>query len=319
MDSKKIKLGFLSRYIGSIDRGAETYVLELSKRLSKTYNVEILSGEDSDNFKKIIEGNYDVVIATNGRLQALKASLGRLKNGYKLIISGQAGIGKDDIWNILVCAPDVYIGLTNYETNWAKKFAWRTKLTKIPNGVDLKKFSPQGKKIDIDLPRPIILTVAALEWYKHHERTIEAVSRLEKGSLLILGKGSQEKQLNELANKKLPGRFKIRSVKYEEIADYYRSADLFTLPSWIRESFGIVYVEAMASGLPVVAPDDPPRREIIGAGGILVDVTSSDKYAKVLQEALDKKWGNIPRNQAEKFSWDNIANQYEKLIKELCQ
>lgn len=314
--AKKIKVGFLSRYSGTVDRGVEAYVYELSKRLVD-FDVEVLSGSDSDNLRLILKKKFDVVIATNGRLQALKASLGRLIGGHKLIISGQAGIGRDDMWNLVVCVPDVYVGLTDYETNWAKKFAWMSKLVKIPNGVDLKKFTPEGRKIDIELPRPIILSAAALEWYKHHERAIEAVSRLEKGSLLILGKGSKQDELNSLGNKKLPGRFKITSVKFEEIPDYYRSADIFTLPSWIRESFGIVYVEAMASGLPVVAPNDPPRREIVNSGGILVDVTDPEKYEKALQEALDKKWGDAPRKQAEKFSWDNIAKQYEALIREL--
>ena len=81
---------------------------------------------------------------------------------------------------------------------------------------------------------------------------------------------------------------------------------MFTLPSWIRESFGIVYVEAMACGLAVVAPDDLPRREIIGKAGILTDVFDEEKYAKALEDALNRDWGQIPVKQAEKFSWDLI-------------
>ena len=97
-----------------------------------------------------------------------------------------------------------------------------------------------------------------------------------------------------------------------------KSKELFTLPSWGREAFGIVYVEAMASGLPVVAPNDPPRREIIGDAGIFVnDVNDQQNYGDAIQKALSKKWGDIPRKQAEKFSWDKIAAQYEKLFKQL--
>ncbi|MDO8638492.1 MAG: glycosyltransferase family 4 protein [Candidatus Daviesbacteria bacterium] len=313
------KIAFLCRGYSMVNRGVETYVKELSKRLEKDFTVTILAGTDSDNLQKILSGNFDLVIPTNGRLQALKASFGRLSGHYKILISGQSGIGRDDIWNILVCAPDAYVALTDYERDWAKKWAWRTKLVKIPNGVDLTKFNPQGKKININLPKPIILSVGALEWYKHHELEIEAMAKLDHGSLLIIGAGSQLESLNKLGQEKLPGRFKIISVKFEEIPDYYRSGDLFTLPSWDREAFGIVYVEAMASGLAIIAPDDAPRREIVGEAGILTNVNDSSKYAAAIRQALAKKWGQLPRQQAEKFSWDKIAYEYKKLIQEICQ
>lgn len=313
------KIAFLCRGYGTVNRGVETYVKELSQRLQKNFEVTILAGRDSDNLQTVVNGNFDLVIATNGRWQALKASLGRLIGRYNLLISGQAGIGRDDLWNIAICAPDVYVALTDYEMDWAKKWAWKTKLVKIPNGVDLTKFNPQGKKINIDLPRPIILSVGALEWYKHHELVIEAVSKLENGSLLIVGNGSKLKELTQLGNKKIPGRFKIISVKFEEMPEVYRSADLFTLPSWNREAFGIVYVEAMASGLAVVAPRDCPRREIVGNAGILTEVFKAEKYAAAIEMALNKDWQDLPRKQAEKFSWDQIVEEYKKLIEEICQ
>ena len=53
-----MKIVFLSRYQGVIHRGVETYVEELARRLSKNHQVEIFSGKDSDNIKKIIKGNW---------------------------------------------------------------------------------------------------------------------------------------------------------------------------------------------------------------------------------------------------------------------
>lgn len=319
-----MKIAFLSRYQGKTNRGVETYVAELSKRLSKNHEVVILSAGDADNLEKILNGRFDIVIPTNGRLQALKAGLGRpfgrYKRSfttYKVIISGQAGIGKDDIWNIFVCRPNAYIALTDYEEDWAKKWVIGTKIVKIPNGVDLEKFKPTGEKTKIGLPSPIILSVGALEWYKHHELTIKVMENVE-GSLLIVGKGSEQGRLEKLANQKIPKRFKIISANYKDLPKIYRTCDLFVLPSWDREAFGIVYVEAMASGLPVVAPDDSPRREIVGESGILVDVEDSEKYARAIEEALKRDWGNIPRHQAEKFSWEIVAEEYEKLFQELA-
>lgn len=312
-----MKIVFLSRYVGTVNRGVETYVLELSKYLSKNHSVDILSDKDADSYKKITSGNYDVVIPTNGRLQALKAKIGSVLKGYKVVISGQAGVGKDDIWNIFFICPDIYVALTDYEKSWAKKWAFKTKIVKIPNGVDLEKFSPSGEKINYGLENPIIISVGALYPYKHHDLAIKAVAKMERGSLVIIGSGPEEQKLKALGNKLLEGKFKIIKANYEDLPKYYRGADLFTLPSWIRESFGIVYVEAMASGLPVVAPDDPPRQEIIGEAGILTDVWDREKYAKALEECFDKKWDDLPKKQAEKFSWDNVAKQYEQLLESL--
>lgn len=316
MDKKKI--AFLSRYYGEVDRGVETFVTELSKRLSNKFEVKMLSGKKSDSISSIIGGKFDVVIATNGRMQSLKASVGRIVGGYKLIISGQAGIGKDDIWNIAVARPDIFVALTDLQFDWAKTWSPSQKLIKIPNGVDLEKFNPNGKKIDLKFPSPVVLSVGALFWYKHHELTINAVAQTKNLSLLIIGDGPEKNNLEKLGNKLIgPERFKIMQVSFENIPKYYRSADVFALPSWDREAFGIVYVEAMASGLPVVAPDDKSRREIIGDAGLLVDVNNAEAYASALQKALEINWGIKPVTQASKFSWDKIAAQYEKMIEEM--
>lgn len=305
---------FLSRYQNQVNRGAEHFVSELSKRLSKKHTVNVMSSGGADDISKVIQGNYDIVVPINGRLQSLKASLGRVQDRYKLLITGHSGIGRDDIWNIVVCRPDVFVALTDHMAKWARQWAWGSRVVKIPNGIDLDKFSPEGGKIDLGLPKPIILSVGALIWYKYHDRVIQAVSKIGKGSVLIVGKGPEEKKLNQLGKELLGNRFRITSFDYEEIPKVYRFADLFTLPSWDREAFGIVYLEALASGLGVVAPDDQSRKEIIGQGGILVDVANISVYAKAIKKALALDWSKKARCQAEKFSWEKIANKYEKVM-----
>lgn len=318
MDKKRLRICFLSRYVGVVDRGVETYVLELAKRLSIDYSVEVLTGNEADSFLKLVQENYDIIIPTNGRLQSFKASFARLFTKSKIIIPGQAGIGRDDIWNILMTFPDIYVALTDYEMHWAKKWTWFTRVIKIPNGVDLAKFSAKGKKLDLKLPRPLYLSVGALEWYKHHELSIEAVAALKKGSLVIVGNGSEKENLQNLGEQLLgKERFKILNSSHDQIVEYYRAGDVFLLPSWTRESFGIVYVEAMACGLPVVAPNDLPRHEIIGEAGILVDVNNISEYADALEKCAKKNWKDIPQQQARKFSWDKVANQYRELFKQL--
>lgn len=312
-----MKIVFLSRFQNILNRGAENFVNELGRRLSKKYQVEILVGKHADSMVKVMGRKYDIVIPINGRLQSLKASLGRFARGYKLLITGHSGIGLDDIWNITVARPDVFVALTDHQKDWAEKWAWGTRVVKIPNGVDLDKFSPNGPKIKIVLPRPIILSVGALVWYKYHQKAISAISKLNQGALLIVGEGSEKDELNNLGRKLLGQRFKIASFKYEDMPKVYRSADLFTLPSWSREAFGIVYLEAMASGLGIVAPNDLSRREIIGDAGIFVDTSNPLEYTQAIEKALQIDWSQKARMQAEKFSWDKIVKQYEEVFERI--
>lgn len=314
MNLSGLRIVFLCRDFGKINRGVETHVGELSKRLSQKFDVEILNGTEADNLSKVIRGRFDLVIPTNGRLQALKVSLGRLAGRYKTLIAAHAGIGRDEVWNLLT-KPDVYVALTSAQLNWAKRFSFGIKMVKIPNGIDLVKFNPKGGKKSFGIQSPIILSAGALEWYKHHDLAIRAVARVPKGSLLIAGEGSQKNILEKLG-KQLLGekRFKIIKADYSEMPEIYRSANLFTLPSWDREAFGIVYLEAMSSNLPVIAPDDLSRREIIGSAGIFTDIFNVDRYAVAIQNALNRNWENLPREQAKKFSWDKIAKDYEDLV-----
>lgn len=309
-----MKICFLSRYQNGQIRGAEVFVNELAKRLVKNHHVEVLSGIEADSWNKVISSRYDVVIPINGRGQSLKTSFGRLIGGYKVLISGHSGVGWDDLWNIAVGKPDVFVALTSYMEDWARKWAWGSKVVKIADGVDLNKFSPKGKKIDFDIEKPIILSVGALTWYKHHELAINAVSYLSQGSLLIVGRGELKEKLSNFGEKKLGKRFKLINADYEEMPNIYRSADLFTLPSWPREAFGLVYLEAMASGLPVVAPNDLARKEIIGGAGVLCDVNNAFHYVAAIEKALGENFKQVPCLQASKFSWDIISEKYNDIF-----
>lgn len=312
-----MKIVFLSRYQNTIQRGAETFVRELSKELGKEHEISIFSGDKSESLYSIINGNYQIVVSINGGWQSLKASLGRIKGHYKLVISGQAGIGRGDIFNIATCKPDLYVALTESMYKWAKKWAWGSKVIKISNGVDLKKFNPNGSKVDLGVKKPVVLSIGALVWYKHHEKTIKAVSLLDDVSLVIVGDGPEKEKLEDLGKKLLGDRFKIMKSDYENLPAIYRSSDIFVLPSWDREAFGIVYLEAMASGLGVVAPNDSSRREIIGEAGILVDVADSQKYSEAIKQAFLENWKTKALSQASKFSWEKVAKNYEEVLKNL--
>lgn len=271
---------------------------------------------------KLIQNDFDIVFSINGFWQMVLLKLAKTFKKFKLVSTGFAGSGKDSYWNIKL-TPDAFIAMTTAAKNWAVKINPKVKIVAIGGGVDLKRFSPDGAKAEVKLEKPIILCVAAFVPYKRIDLTIRAVSKMnaglpvdKQGSLIVIGHGPEKENLEKLGNKLLgEKRFKLLQILYSEIEKYYRAADVFTLPSKSLEAFGIVYLEAMASGLPVVAPDDEIRREIVEKAGILIDVENLDDYAQALKETSEKKWDNTPQKQATKFSWQEIEKKYIQLFR----
>lgn len=265
----------------------------------------------------LVKEKTDIIIPLNGGWQVLILRLFSWILRIKLVVIGRAGIGRDDRWN-LFWQPDCFIALTTKAEEWAKKINPTLKIVKIPNGVDLNTFKPEGEIAGLDLKQPIIVTASALTPNKRIDLTINAIAKLANVSLLVLGNGFQRDYLRTLGKKLLGNnRFLIKEVEMAEIAKYYRVGKLFTLVSIKEEAFGNVYLEALACNLPVVATDDEARREIIGKSGIFVDPKNIDNYSQVLSRGLKKNFGNIPRLQAEKFAWERIVKDYEKVFESL--
>lgn len=259
---------------------------------------------------------YDVIIPVNGGWQSLLIRIFTIFSGSKMVIVGHSGIGWDDRFNISL-APDAFVALTEHAARWARKVNRFVRIEHIPNGVDLDKFTPQGKKLSLGFPRPIILCAGALVESKQIALTINAVAKLKDASLLVAGKGPLQRELTESGNALLGSRFKLAYFDYEDMPSVFRAADIFTLASWERESFPLVYLQAMSSNIPVVATNDLIRKEIIGDAGILVNPLDSDLYAQALERALCKDWKNIPRLRAENYDWNKVTKCYESLLESL--
>lgn len=329
-----MKFVFLSLHSGVSFRGVETYVHELGNELvKKGHDVEVVQGGAEIagalyrttkvtgplfSLKSIVAltKDIDVLIPTNGRAQVLLARIWSWIFKKKMLVSGHSGPGIDERWN-LYCFPDLFVATSSFLGEWAKKVNPLVKTVLITDGVNIDKFNQENKSLKINLPRPIILCVAALVPMKRQELAIQAVAKLQKGSLLLVGKGPRQVYLSDLAAKLLPNRHKIIALPLQDMPQLYSSVDLFTYPTVPWEASGLVLYEAMASGLAVVANDDPIRREIVGEAGLFVDPTNINDYTKVLESAIEKKWGTKPRQQAVNRSWANIAKQYEAAIMNL--
>lgn len=342
MEKKKLKVAFINIYQGKVGRGAETFIIELSKRLRGDFDVDIIAGNKGafarwpilwrffldptgisillftlNSLPQLWREKYDIVVPSNSGWQMLLVRIVTWIYGGKMVVSGQSGIGWEDRVNLWTF-PNAFIGISSRAVKWANKVNPFVKSEYIPNGVDIKTFNTQNSSHSIKLTRPIILCVAALTKSKNVDLVIRAIERLDNVSLLVVGDGYMKDEIRYLGRNLLNDRFELLTLPYHQMPEIYRCADVFCLVSSEREAFGIVYVEAMASGLPVVARDDEQRREIVENAGILIaDPNDSEELANALQKSLDTNWENIPRKQAEKFDWDIIASEYKRLFQEL--
>lgn len=342
-----MRIVILSFFQNSVTRGVETYVAGFKKHLSNYFQIEVVSdpnvspytGHENSLLRRLYldhtsRGIYrasrrrlaelasrppDILYPVNNGWQSLLCKFFCSRYKTKLVLAGHSGPGWDDRINLML-KPDVFIAFSKAQRRWAGN-----SIT-IPHGVDLKQFSPLQKKANLNLPKPVFVTTSALspqgragETHKNIDLTIKALAALEKGSLLLIGKGRDKDRIDKLAKSLLgPKRYLRISVSHNIINRYYTAGDIFTLVSSASEAFGLAYLEALASNLPVVTINDPLRREIIGPAGIFIkDPYNITRYSRGLRKAAKTNWGNKPRNQAEKYSWDKIAPQYQQLFKSL--
>jgi glycosyltransferase involved in cell wall biosynthesis len=203
-----------------------------------------------------------------------------------------------------------------YERN---KDQWFCRL--IPNGVDCERFRPgEPQRSEIGLPgdRPIVLMVSALIASKRVDRGIEAVSRIPGAHLVIAGDGPLRESIDALGERLLPGRYTRTLISPDRMPALYRSADVFLHLSK-EESFGNVFVEAMACGIPVVAHDSARSRWLMGETEFLLDTDNLESIAEHIKLACGatevQRESRVRR--AEAFSWPTIGKMYREFLSDV--
>ena len=201
----------------------------------------------------------------------------------------------------------------------------RSKCTVVPLGIQTARFREtpdihaRAQEIKKNVGgRPIILFVGRLRYYKGLLYLIQAMPRID-AHLIIIGSGPEEHNIRKQA-----GIFKVKEritmagpVSDDKIISYYHAADVFCLPSHLRsEAYGIVQLEAMACGKPVVATDIDGYASLLthGEEGLLVPPKDAESLAGALLTLLDDRasrsqMGAKGRIKSEKYSWQNVAHQ----------
>jgi glycosyltransferase involved in cell wall biosynthesis len=168
------------------------------------------------------------------------------------------------------------------------------RIVTVHNGIELSKFKlPRGfsrakHRAEFDVPpdAPLVITVAVLREGKGHESLIAAAKRvLEQvpdARFLIVGGGTLEESLRRQAGESGAGERIIFTGTRGDVAELLAASDLFVLPSSDFDALPTAIIEAMASGLSVVATDAGGAAEIVrhGETGLLVESSDADQLAR---------------------------------------
>ena len=206
--------------------------------------------------------------------------------------------------------------------------------TIIPNGVDLDHFSPDVTPIERFCDGKVnILFVGRLEKRKGLDHLLKAYQRVKaevpNSRLIIGGPGTRLRKKYE----KHVRRHKLEDVvfagytSYDELPRYYKTADIFCTPATGGESFGIVLLEAMAVGTPVVATDIDGYASVMTQGkeGLLVPPKDDKELARALlslisDEPLRQQMGARGMVTAQEYDWRKVARRvfeyYTRILSE---
>lgn len=256
--------------------------------------------------------NPDIIVAINGPLQI--KILREVSPKSKIVTFGHAGIGYHDR-DTLRAGPNLFIALTQTAEVWARQIAPKGTVVKyIPNPIDLKIFK-KSKPAKIKLDQPIVLTVSALSKYKNVLHVLSAI-RQASVSYLLIGEGEGTVDIAK-AFSTLPNSFLwIKHLEPAVIPSYYLSSDIFCFTPDAQEAFGMVYLEAMAAGLPIVASDDPIRRSLLGPQGIYVNPHDPQSIQVGIAKALKLGRQNYTE-QLRPYQLKTVTSQIEKEFHDL--
>ncbi len=204
----------------------------------------------------------------------------------------------------------------------------------IPNGVDLDHFSPDVSPIDEFCDGKVnILFVGRLEKRKGLNYLLEAFKQVKQeisnSRLIIVGPGTRlrRKYKRQVMRSGLKDVVFVGYVAYDELPRYYKTADVFCAPATGRESFGIILLEAMAVGKPIVASNIEGYASVVthGVDGLLVPPEDKEMLAQALislltDQSLRQEMGAKGRVKALEYSWEHVAqnvfNYYVRVLGE---
>jgi phosphatidyl-myo-inositol alpha-mannosyltransferase len=194
----------------------------------------------------------------------------------------------------------------------------------IPNGIDYARFNRRQAPIaELDDGRPTVLFVGRLEKRKGLRFLLRAwplvLERCPQARLVVIGRGRPLEGYRRFAARQGWSESSVRFAGYvpaEDLPRYYQSSAVFCAPNTGQESFGIVLLEAMAAGVPIVASSIPGYRDVLtdGREGLLVEPKDPQSIAAAIGRLLDDPalratMGEHGQQKARAFDWPRVAEQ----------
>ena len=215
---------------------------------------------------------------------------------------------------------------------------YRDKWHEIPFGVDTDRFVPGVKshmlseQLGINMSKPTLLFVGGMDtphYFKGIPVLLKALYMLQKQNIhiqaVLVGDGNLREEYETLKDSLgLKHVYFAGKVSDDDLPEYYRVADALVLPSInSAEAFGMVLIEAFASGLPVMASDLPGVRSVAERAGSIVEPNNPTLLAETINnffEQYSSDWKIRARHVAEQyFSWKNAVDKHEALYDGLLE
>jgi phosphatidyl-myo-inositol alpha-mannosyltransferase len=194
----------------------------------------------------------------------------------------------------------------------------------IPNGIDFARFNTPNPPLEqLADDRPTVLFVGRLEKRKGLRFLLRAwpsvLERHPRARLVVVGKGRPLEGYRRFAARQGWSPTDVVFAGYvatEDLPRYYQRCDVFCAPNTGQESFGIVLLEAMAAGAPIVASNIPGYRDVLihGEQGLLVEAQDPEAIAAAIGQLLDsadlrESMRLAGQAKARLYNWPRVAAQ----------
>ena len=219
--------------------------------------------------------------------------------------------------------PDIVFCYTETDEARLRDLGVRSRIAVVPNGIDTQRFRPEGAESElITTEGLVVLYVGRLVEGKRPGDAVRAVARLRETrpgvELFLCGEGPRREEVVRLADELGVGdavHF-LGYLPYDEMPKVYRAGDVLVLPSR-AEGMPRTVIEAMASGLPVVASDLEQVAPVVERAGVAVPVGDVAGFAAGLDGVLEGAHGD-PRAVAEEgFDWAETVERTTAVLEEL--
>jgi phosphatidyl-myo-inositol alpha-mannosyltransferase len=216
---------------------------------------------------------------------------------------------------------DAFTAVSDAAAEYFKTLSTRP-VTIVPNGINIERFAKAPASAVRNHKQKTILYVGRLENRKGVKYLLRAFHDLtdkhDDVQLLIAGTGVDDKKLREYVKEnEVPRVTFLGYISDEDKLHYLHRADLFCSPAFYGESFGIVLLEAMAAGLPIVAGDNVGYQAVMTGRGALSLVNPQDTVdftrrleVMLYDEELRQLWCQWAKAHISQFEFPKIAQQY---------